>query len=142
MSDAGPVRGVLVAHGTMASGLVDAVRHITGTGPDTLVPVSNSGLAPDVLAEHVRDAAGQGPNIIFTDLPSGSCGFAARLLARDRPDSVVVCGVNLPMLLDFVTHRDLPLSELVPRLLSRGRASIVSAPAGYEAHVDPAAARG
>jgi mannose/fructose-specific phosphotransferase system component IIA len=141
MSDAA-VRGVLVAHGGMATGIADAVQRITGAGEEALVPVSNTGLGPEALAERVRDARGSGPAIIFTDLPSGSCGFAARLLARNETDLVVVCGVNLPMLLDFLTHRELPLAELVPRLLSRGRASIVSAPAGYEGHADPAATRG
>ena len=36
----------------------------------------------------------------------------------------MVCGVNLPILLDFVFHRDMPLDELVPRLLEKGRSGI------------------
>lgn len=136
------VRGILVAHGSMASGIADAVQRITGAGEESLVPISNTGLGPEALADRVRTARGSGPAIIFTDLPSGSCGFAARLLARNETDLVVVCGVNLPMLLDFLMHRELPLDELVPRLLSRGRASIVSAPASYEEHADSAVTRG
>jgi mannose/fructose-specific phosphotransferase system component IIA len=142
MSERAPVRGVLIAHGAMANGLADAVRQITGAGPDALVTLSNLGLSPAALAGAVRTAAGGGPAIIFADLPSGSCGFAARLLARERADLVVICGVNLPMLLEFVTHRELPLEQLVPRLLSRARAAIMCAPADYEQHVDPAVSRG
>jgi mannose/fructose-specific phosphotransferase system component IIA len=40
----------------------------------------------------------------------------------------VVCGVNLPMLLDFVFHRELPLDELVERVVERGRSAIRTAP--------------
>jgi mannose/fructose-specific phosphotransferase system component IIA len=35
-----------------------------------------------------------------------------------------VCGVNLPILLDFVFNRHLPLDELVPRLVEKGKGSI------------------
>ncbi len=124
MSDVAPVRGIVVAHGEMAIGLTDAVRNITGAGPDVLVPLSNRGLAPAALAEAIHREAGARPTILFTDLPSGSCGVAARLLARHDPNLVVICGVNLPMLLDFVTHREQPLVELAARLVSKGRAAI------------------
>jgi len=39
----------------------------------------------------------------------------------------VVCGMNLPMLLEFVFHRELPLSELVPRLLRKGKEGVETA---------------
>jgi mannose/fructose-specific phosphotransferase system component IIA len=134
-------RGIVVAHGTMADGLVDAVRSITGAEADVLVAVSNRGLAPPVLAEQVRQVAAGGAAIVFTDLPTGSCGFAGRLLARELPDLIMICGVNLPMLLDFVTHRDLPLAELVPRLINKGQGAIASSPTGMAPHGDPAVSR-
>jgi mannose/fructose-specific phosphotransferase system component IIA len=142
MSERGPVRGILLAHGAMADGIVDAVRQITGTGPEVLVALTNRGLSPDALAQRVREHVGDQPAILFTDLPSGSCGFAARLLARELPDLVVISGVNLPVLLEFVTRRELPLSELVPRLLAKGRAAIGCAPAGFESHGDRAVSGG
>jgi mannose/fructose-specific phosphotransferase system component IIA len=40
-----------------------------------------------------------------------------------------VCGVNLPILLDFVFHRDLPVDELVSRLVGKGRDGIRTLPA-------------
>lgn len=137
----GPVRGIVVAHGTMAEGLVEAVRDITGADASALVAVSNRGLSPQTLADRVRAAASGGPAIVFTDLPSGSCGFAGRLLARESPRLAMVCGVNLPMLLDFYTHRDTPLEELVPRLLAKARAAIGCAPASLLPHGDPAVPR-
>jgi mannose/fructose-specific phosphotransferase system component IIA len=128
MSSEEAVRGILISHGGMADGIVDAVRRITGAGDEALQPVSNHGLAPDDLAAQLRQLVGSGPTIIFTDLQSGSCGFAARRLAREFPQLVVISGVNLPLLLEFVMHRDMEVAELVPRLLSRGRAAIGCAP--------------
>lgn len=123
------VRGILLSHGMMAAGIVDAVRRITAVGDDALIAISNQGVSPDVLAAQVREHIGEGPTILFTDMPSGSCGFAARRLVQETERIVVISGVNLPLLLDFVMHRELPLQELVPRLLAKGRAAIACAPA-------------
>jgi mannose PTS system EIIA component len=143
MSEAGPpVRGILVSHGGMAEGIVDAVRRITGADEDVLIPVSNEGVSPDVLAATVRARIGDGPTILFTDLQSGSCGFAARRIVQESLATVVISGVNLPLLLDFVMNRTLPLDQLVPRLLAKGRASIGCAPAEFaEGDADRSASR-
>jgi mannose/fructose-specific phosphotransferase system component IIA len=134
MSEGAPVTGVLLGHGSMPDGMVDAVRHITGCEDEALVPVSNRGMSPEALADAVRAAIGEAPSIVFTDLQSGSCGFVARRLLQGRSDLVVVSGVNLPLLIEFVMNRQLPLADLVPRLLSKGRAAMGCAPADLESH--------
>lgn len=136
MSEVIPARGILLAHGTMAEGIVDAVRHITGAGPDVLVPLSNRGFSADTLAAEVRARIGPGPTILFTDLKSGSCGFAAHLLARDLRELVIVSGVNLPLLLEFVMLRERPMEELIPKLLEKGRAAVGCSPETMEPHGD------
>jgi mannose/fructose-specific phosphotransferase system component IIA len=107
-----------------------------------LVPLSNKGLSPQTLAEEVRRRVGDGPTILFTDLQSGSCGMAARLLARDLSNLVVLSGVNLPILLEFVMLRHLPIDELVPRLLAKGRAGMGCAPETLEKNGDRAVSGG
>ncbi len=121
----------MVGHGGMAQGLVDAVRHIAGAAADELVAVSNDGKGPAQLIEELNEIAGHDPVIVFTDLRSGSCGVAAAYACRDRERSAVLCGVNLPMLLDFVFHRDEPLPELVDRLVEKGRKAIIAASATH-----------
>jgi len=120
------VRGIVLTHGSMCHGLVDAVRKIAGAPEDALQPLSNDGRNPDDLLHAVAAAAEKGPVLIFTDMVSGSCALAARFVCRDPGSRQVIFGVNLPILLDFVFHRDLSLEELVPRLLERGRSSIRS----------------
>ncbi len=139
MSD--EVRGLIVAHATLAAGLVAAVRQIAGIGEEALVALSNEGHGPDALQQAVRDALGDGPGIVFTDLASGSCAFAARRLSLDRPHTAVVSGVNLPLLLDFAFHRDLPLPQLVERLTEKGRAGITGTCREGTAHADRAVSR-
>jgi mannose/fructose-specific phosphotransferase system component IIA len=133
MSD-GAVRGVVLAHGEMAQGMIDAVKHIAGISGDFLVAVSNKGVGPDALAEKISQAAGSQPTIVFTDLQSGSCGFAARRSIQAAPNIVVISGVNLPILLEFVMKREMPIEQLVPFLMTKGRAAICCSPTNLENH--------
>ena len=118
------IRGVVIAHGPMATAMVDAVRRIAGERADVLVPVSNDGKGPEELRNELEDLVGEDEAVVFTDLLAGSCGMAAMSSCRNRERRAVVAGVNLPMLLEFVFHGDLPLDELVERVQDRGRASI------------------
>jgi mannose/fructose-specific phosphotransferase system component IIA len=124
MNENGGVRGIVVAHGAMAEGMVDAVRRIAGSAADALQAVSNEGTNPMELKALIDGAAGDGPVLVFADLQAGSCGMAAMSTCRECGERAVVCGVNLPILLDFVFHRDMPLDDLVERLLDKGRDAI------------------
>lgn len=123
------VCGVLVGHAGLAEGLLDAVQAIAGERGG-LVPLDNRDLTPESLEARLAAIAGDRPTVLFVDLPSGSCAMAARRLQRRlRSDRVaVVCGVNLPLLLDFVFHRSLPLPELVERLRTHVGVSIEHQP--------------
>ena len=129
MSDGPTVRGIVVGHGGMAQGLIDAVRRIAGSAADALVPLSNEGMSPAQLQTALDETAGPGPTIVFADLISGSCAMAAMVSCRGSDCRAVVCGVNLPILLDFVFHQDMPMEELVPRLVGKGRDGIRALPA-------------
>ena len=118
-----PVRGVVLAHGDMARGMVDAVRKISGASGDSLIPLSNEGLSAQGMREQLASHLGEGPAVVFTDLQAGSCAMAAAAACREG-ETLVLCGANLPMLLDFVFHRELTLEQLHERLLEKGRQGI------------------
>lgn len=124
MSNAG-VRGIVVAHSDLARALIEAVERIVGPDAGALVPLSNEGLGPDAIRERLDELVGDGPAIVFADLREGSCGLAARQVCLGG-ERALITGVNLPVLLDFAMKRHLPLDELVPRLVDRGRAAIAS----------------
>ncbi len=129
MNEGARIRGVLLSHGKMAEGMVDAVQKITGLEEGALVGLSNEGSSPRGLAEQVDQLVGDAPTIVFTDLCTGSCALTAQLTCKEDGRRAVVFGMNLPMLLDFVFHRDLSLDELVCRLLEKGKDSVRSVPA-------------
>lgn len=123
------VMGVVVTHGELSRGLVDAARQIAGgDDPDALVAVSNAGCTAESLCAELEETIGDRPAVIFTDLRTGSCALTGQLLCRETDRRAVVSGVNLAMLLDFLFHRDLPLDELVPRLLEKGREAVTAIP--------------
>ena len=128
-----PVRGVVVGHAGMAMGMVEAVRCIAGVADDALIPLSNEGKSPDALCAELDRAMGGSRVVVFTDMQRGSCAVAARVACRSNGERAVVCGVNLPMLLDFVFNREQPLDQLVARLIERGRAAVTARPP----HADP-----
>jgi mannose/fructose-specific phosphotransferase system component IIA len=129
MSEEDEATGIVVGHGAMARGLVDAVKRIVGDVGDCLEPLSNDGKNPSEIKRDLEAMLGTPKSVIFVDLMSGSCGMAALANCHDCKGRVVVSGVNLPMLLDFVFNRGMPLADLVPRLLEQGRAAIVALPA-------------
>src|SRR6201988_2213167 len=117
------LRGIIVSHAAVAQALVAAVTVITGI-EDALTPVSNEGCGTEALAERLRDAVGEGPAVLFVDLPGGSCMTSSTRYAKQHADIAVVTGVNLAMLLDFVFHRDIPPAEAARRAVDAGAKAI------------------
>ena len=131
------VQGLLVAHGELAAALVDAAERIAGVH-GALMPISNLDCSPETLRDRIRAALEPGPTVIFVDMASGSCSFASLSLARENRDVAVVTGVNLPMLLDFLFHRDMELDALAERLVEKGRASAAAHIPSGASHADQA----
>jgi PTS system N-acetylgalactosamine-specific IIA component len=122
MSDA--ARAIVAGHGEFASGLVSAVEQITGRGNQLLV-VAITGLGAEDIERMLRDRMVEtGIRVVFTDLQAGSCTMAARRVLRGMTDAVVVCGTNLPLLLDFVFNDRATPSEAARHAAERGRAAI------------------
>ena len=117
------LRGVVVGHGELAAALVAAAEEISGVR-GALEAVSNRGCDRAVLEQRVREAVGGGPALVFVDLPSGSCFFAAMRGLNGLPDAQVIAGVNLSMLVDFVFHREAGLEAAVQRARDIGGQAI------------------
>jgi PTS system N-acetylgalactosamine-specific IIA component len=117
-------RAIVAAHGDLAAGLVSAVERITGRG-SVLATLTNAGLGADEMEATVRERIERdGIRAIFTDLPSGSWTMAARRAMRGNDDVVLVTGVNLAALLEFVMRDDLDPAAGARACVDRARAAI------------------
>lgn len=118
------VRAIVAAHGDLAAGLVSAVERITGRG-SVLATLTNAGLGADEMEATVRERIERdGIRAIFTDLPSGSWTMAARRAMRGNDEVVLVTGVNLAALLEFVMRDDLDPAAGARACVDRARAAI------------------
>jgi PTS system N-acetylgalactosamine-specific IIA component len=118
------VRALVAAHGDLAAGLASAVDRITGRG-SMLGILTNAGLGADQMEATLRERIeGDGIRAIFTDLPSGSWTMAARRAMRGHEEVVLVTGVNLAALLEFVMRDDLEPAAGARACVDRARAAI------------------
>src|SRR6185503_4921015 len=118
-------RAIVVGHGEFAGGLVSAVGQICGMA-DKLVVMSMMGMTPEDIESAIRaQLSSTGARVIFTDLPAGSATIAARRIVKDEPGLVLVSGVNLATLLDFVFNTSVPPTEAARAAAERGKASLI-----------------
>ena len=118
-------RAIVIGHGDFAGGLVSAVGQICGMA-DKLVVLSMMGMTPEDIESAIRSQLSRtGARVIFTDLPAGSATIAARRIVKDEPGLVLVSGVNLATLLDFVFNTSVPPTEAARAAAERGKASLI-----------------
>jgi len=125
------IGAVIVTHGHLAECIVSVAESITGKIDNVrVVPVMNTDKTEDIrelLSKAIREIdTGKGV-LIFTDMFGGTpTNIALSLLVEGKVD--IITGVNLPIVLKFVGHRqDKPLSELAALLKDYGHSSIVLA---------------
>ena len=120
-------RALVVTHGNLGAELVRVTELILGPAGG-LEAMSNQGLANLDLTKRIQawlaGAAGR-PAVILVDDYAGSCATAARLACEERAGVAIIAGVNLAMLLSFLTWRDdADLAELTQRIITKGREAI------------------
>jgi PTS system N-acetylgalactosamine-specific IIA component len=124
-SEANNPRAIVIGHGAFSAGLVSAVDQICGMA-GKLVILSMTGLTPEDIETAIRsELARTGARVIFTDLPAGSATIAARRIVKEDSSVVLVSGVNLATLLDFVFNSAVSPSEAARSAAERGKASLI-----------------
>lgn len=120
--------GIVICHSLLAFELVNAVQKILGHA-DYVYPFSNDNLAPPIIYQNIVDVIKKSSAdkiIAMVDLRGGSCWTVAKMITREFPQMKVISGVNVPMLISFLTKRDkLPFEELPQALNLDGHRGIL-----------------
>ncbi len=120
------VPALLVTHADLGAALLRAAERIYGPVEDVDV-LTNDGASREELERAIEGkvAGWRGGGIVLTDFPGGSCQQCGLLAARAHPEVLVITGVNLPALLDYLHNREtLSAPELAQHLLTRARDSV------------------
>ena len=127
------IRALVITHGDIGRELVRVTEMILGP-TEGLTSMTNMAKSATTITDEIRDwlisppETDKGPDqkLILLDDFGGSCATSAQLACGDDPDAAIIAGVNLAMLLGFVTWRDTGVfSELVAKTVQKGREAIV-----------------
>lgn len=121
---------IVVSHGALAEGLVDAMQMITGPQEQVAALGLKESEAPEDLIDRIRekaDALDDGSGVlIMVDLYGASpFNSSSRLYMEGGRQIEVVTGVNLPMLVEIVLGREgQSLADLVNQAYQSGMEGI------------------
>jgi PTS system mannose-specific IIA component len=112
------IPALLVTHADLGAALLRAAEQIYGPVGEVEV-LSNRDLSRADLERAIDERVSRWPEggLVLTDFPGGSCQQCGLLAARAHAAVVVVTGINLPGLLDYLHNRDgYGAEELAERL--------------------------
>ena len=120
---------IVVSHGTMAEGMLNAAGMIVGPLDDILpVSLKEADAVEDLMGRIAQavDQVDSGDGVLILVDAFGASPFnAGARLALARPKIEVISGMNLPMLMELAISREgMNLDELVKIALEAGTTSI------------------
>jgi len=121
------LNALIIGHGDFAQGMLSTAESIVGKQPFVKV-LSNIGLSCKQLDEKINKIIKQNKKyktLIFVDLPGGSCTISCFNVLKNNRGLNIICGVNLPMLLEFFILRNkYSVREIIPVLIKKGKENI------------------
>lgn len=121
---------IVCGHGQVADGLMTGLRLLSGEVPHCQAINFNEGMSSESLAQALQAAvrqAGDEAVLFLTDIIGGTPFREAALIAHNRPNTEVISGVNLHMLVEASIERDdaQSLSQLVEDLIQSAQGGIM-----------------
>ncbi|MGB9720088.1 MAG: PTS sugar transporter subunit IIA [bacterium] len=128
------IKGIIIGHGEFARALLNTVERILGK-QEMVEVFSNERLSCELLAENIKNSVevDEQEKILFVDLPGGSCAISCLNLLKIDKKLKILCGVNLPMLIEFFLLREkYTAEELIPILLKKAKDNITILGGNFE----------
>ncbi len=121
------IAGIVVTHGRLAAELIVTTVGILGEVED-LYAVCSEDYGDSLIVEKIKgimEKYKEEDVVLFVDYSGGSCFLNCARATVGIKGVRVISGVNLPILLDFVTKRNvMNYKEMTNHLIKRGRDSI------------------
>ncbi len=121
---------ILVSHGYFAKGAVDAAEMILGKQEDiisiSVLPGMDLGQVKDNILKALDELKCERGVLIITDIIGGTPSNAAAIIAAKRDDILVLTGLNMPMLLEFLSNREITLNDIPNKICKIGKENILS----------------
>jgi mannose/fructose-specific phosphotransferase system component IIA len=126
------IRALVITHGDIGRELVRVTEMILGP-VEGLAAMSNRGKSAIDITADIKEWLDLVPagtqddrKLILLDDYGGSCATSAQLACGRDATTAIISGVNLAMLLGFVTWRDAgDFRDLVAKTVQKGREAIV-----------------
>ena len=120
-------RILLIAHAPLAHALAQCAAHVFPDAGEHVMALDITASADPVatLQEAQALLAANGPVLVLSDVFGATPHNIAQELARQRADTRLIAGVNLPMLLRALCYRKEGLDELAARAVAGGSQGIM-----------------
>lgn len=118
------IGGIIITHGPIAQSLIRASEEIVGK-TEYLYGFSTTNLSLDAIYKQMKEILSRSDwpdeTLILVSLKGGSCWNSAVAMKREYRKVEVLSGVNLSMILSFLTKRnDHSLTDLTALVLEDG----------------------
>ncbi len=121
--------GILITHGPIGDAIIQATCTILGID-DGLHALDVTEMSIEEITERLKSIINSPERqeqgvIVMASLLGGSCWNVSAAVAKEAQNVEVVSGVNLPMVLSFMTKREqMPVKELAQVLVNDGHRSV------------------
>lgn len=119
--------GIVVTHGKLAEELLHTAELIFGDIRDCYAISGSDHCDEDIITKikTIIGDIGRQNVLLFVDYFGGSCCYNSVRAVQGVKGVKVISGVNLPLILDFLTKRgSMSFQEMVDHLIRRGRESV------------------
>ena len=100
--------GIIVTHGSLGQELIKTAEMIVGKS-NNIEAISNNGLSLQGLTDKVEKAVLSIPDknvVVFSEMKGGSPYIASRKIEKKYNNVLFISGVNIPMLISFITKNE------------------------------------
>lgn len=121
---------LLMTHAPLSAAFLAAVTHVYRRVPEhvralDVMPDQDPYEVNELAAEALFEIdTGQGV-LILTDICGATPSNCAQRLVTMNPETRLIYGANLPMLLRALTYRDLPLDEVAHKVVEGGKNGVM-----------------